>query len=159
MSDIPDESTCAPVGSEDRRSIPLWDPGAQIALAVWEDIGIDPRTRSSTIGGVTPPRGFALCGGHCTTRLYSVTVWSQIYTVDDFRRKEGIPFSPITIAGRTAYHYTPAGDTTGDHCTIIFPTSQGSCSVQIIRQSRRARVTPYIKALHIATILAPLFPE
>ena len=139
--------------------VALWDPGTQISPDIWRKIGLDPATASSTLGGIAPPRGFALYGGHCTTRMYSITVWSQIYTVEDFRRKEGIPFSPITIAGRPAYHYAPAGDTTGDHHTIIFPTPRGSCSIQIIRQSPRAPATPYTKALNIATVLGPLFPK
>lgn len=137
----------------------LWDPGTQIDPGVWRAIGLDPATASRTIGGIAPPRAFALYGGHCTTRMYSVTVWSQIYTVGDFRRKERTPFHPITIAGRPAYHYTPAGDTTGDHCTVIFHTPHGSCSIQVIRQSPRAPNTPYLEVLHIAAVLAPLFPK
>ncbi len=91
--------------------------------------------------------------------MYSITVWSQIYTVEDFRRREsGAVFHPVTIAARLGFRYTPSADTTGDHCTLIFPTLQDSCSIQVIRQSTHAPIPPCNKAIQIAALLVPLFP-
>jgi hypothetical protein len=144
----------------EHREPPLWDPSTRIDDAVCRAIGLDPTTASRTIGGVAPPAGFALWSAHDVTGMYSVTVWSQIYTLDDFLRKEAsAEFVPVTIADRAGYRYSPAGDTTGDHCTLIFPAAQGSCSIQLIRQSARAPSRPCDKAIEIATVLVPLFPK
>ncbi|MQY21986.1 hypothetical protein [Nocardia macrotermitis] len=151
----PDDWTTSAIGDP----VACWDPATQAPREVWQEIGLDLDTATTTIGGIAPPREFALYGGQLTTWMYSVTVWSQLYTVEDFRRKERTPFTMVPIAGPPAYHYTPAGDTTGDHRTIIFPTSYGSCSIQVIRQSTRAPATPAREAIRIATILVPVLPK
>lgn len=137
----------------------LWDPSTAIDPKIWRQIGLDPTTTTNTFGGAEPPYGFRLYSGHDTTRMYSVTVWSQIYTVEEFRRKEsGAIFIPITIGTRTGFRYAPAADTTGDHCTLIFPAPHGSCSIQLIRQSTRAPMSPADKAIRIARLIVPFFP-
>lgn len=137
----------------------LWDPATQIDPAIWQRIGLDPTTTTDTLGSIAPPYGFRLYTGHDTTRMYSITIWSQIYTVEEFRRKEsGAAFIPVTIGTRTGFRYAPAADTTGDHCTIIFPVPHGSCSIQIIRQSTRAPISPSDKAIRIARVIVPFFP-
>ncbi|NQE86002.1 hypothetical protein [Nocardia terpenica] len=137
----------------------LWDPCA-LGHDVWQQIGIDPSTLSSSIAGFDRVDGFKRCGGHDIPRTYAVAVWSQIYTVDDFRRKEaGAEFVPVTVAGRDGLLYRPVRDRTGGQLHLIFPSPQGSYSIEVLRLDPRSPVEPRDRVLEVANIVVPLLPH
>ena len=140
----------------------LWDP-CTIPHEVWRQIGVDPSTLSNDMGGgagVALPDGFKRCGGHNNPWTVSVDVWSQIYGVDDFKRKEaGAQFTDVTVAGRSGVRYQPAGDKTGDHCNIVFPSSAGSFSIEVMRADPSSTVNPCDHAMHVPGTVVPLIPN
>ncbi|WP_433600374.1 hypothetical protein ACQPXH_00430 [Nocardia sp. CA-135953] len=137
----------------------LWDPSL-IGDDVWRQIGVDPATLSSDIGGIDRIDGFKRCGGHDHLRLYSIDVWSQIYTVDDFRRKEaGAAFVPVTIARRHGLRYRPVFDRAGDHCNLIFASTLGSFSIEVLRLEPGSAIAPLNRAIEVANIMVPLLPR
>jgi hypothetical protein len=137
----------------------LWDP-ALIGDDVWRQIGVDPTTLSSDIGGIDRIGGFRRRGGHDNPRTYSVDVWSQVFTVDDFTHKEaGAEFVPVMIAGHHGLRYRPASDRAGDHCNLIFASMLGSFSIEVLRLEPRSRVSPLDRAIEVANVVVPLLPR
>ncbi|WP_062980639.1 hypothetical protein [Nocardia anaemiae] len=137
----------------------LWNPSL-IGDDVWRQIGVDPSTLSSDIGGIDRIDGFRRCGGHDNPRTYSIDVWSQVYTVDDFTRKEaGVEFVPVRIADRRGLRYRPASDRAGDHCNLIFASILGSFSIEVLRLEPRSRVASDDRAIEVANAVVPLLPR
>ncbi|MFQ6329633.1 hypothetical protein ACLMAL_26340 [Nocardia sp. CWNU-33] len=150
---------CGSATDRKKATAALWDPSL-IAEAVWRQIGVDPSTLSSDIGGIDRIDGFKRCGGHDHPRIYSVDVWSQVYTVEDFIHKEaGAEFVPVTIAGRHGLWYRPASDRIGDHCNLIFASTLGSFSIEVLRLEPRISVTPGDRAIEVASVVVPLLPR
>ncbi|WP_433661371.1 DUF3558 family protein [Nocardia sp. CA-128927] len=150
------ETIAAVVGAGSAPLDDLWDP-CLIGEEVWRQIGVDPGTLSSDIGGIDRIEGFRRCGGHDQPRTYSVDVWSQVYTVDDFTRKEaGTEFLPVTIADRNGLRYRPGSDRTGDQCNLTFPSILGSFSIVVLRLDPRSRVAPHDRAIEVANVVVPL---
>ncbi|MFQ6397093.1 hypothetical protein ACLMAJ_26985 [Nocardia sp. KC 131] len=163
MQDKADASTVLVVrgSATDRQAAAdaLWDP-TLIGDDVWRQIGVDPSTLSSDIGGIGRIDGFRRRGGHGHPRIYSVDVWSQVYTVDDFTHKEsGAEFVPITIAGRPGLRYRRASDRAGDRCNLIFASILGSFSIEVLRLEPRSRVAPHDRAIEVANVVVPLLPR
>ncbi|MBF6331856.1 hypothetical protein [Nocardia transvalensis] len=136
----------------------LWDP-RQLSHETWRQIGIDPATLSSDIGGLDHVDGFKRCGGYDGARTYLVDVWAQIYTVTDFQRKKiGADFVPVTIDHRSGLGYRPAFRP-ADHYSLVFPSIHGSYSVEVLRVDPRSQVEPRDHAIKVAKIVVPLLPE
>lgn len=151
--------TCGSATDRKAATDALWNP-ALIGDDVWRQIGVDLSTLSSDIGGIDRIDGFRRCGGHDNPRTYSVDVWSQVYTVDDFTRKEsGAEFVPVTIASRHGLRYRPASDRAGNHCNLIFASILGSFSIEVLRLEPRSRVAPYERAIEVANAVVPLLPR
>jgi hypothetical protein len=136
----------------------LWDPRS-IGDDVWRYIGVDPATLGSDIAGRDWMDGFHRRGGVDISRAYSVDVWSQVYTVDDFQRKEiGAEFAPVTIADRVGFHYHRAADRSRNHCHLLFPAAAGSYSIEVLRLYARSRTTSCARAIDVAHAVVPLLP-
>ncbi|ATL68168.1 hypothetical protein CRH09_20240 [Nocardia terpenica] len=136
----------------------LWDP-CQISHDIWRQIGVDPSTLTSDIAGFASFRGFKRCGGHDTRRTYAVDVWSQVSTLDHFQREEtGAEFVPITITSRQGLRYRPASDTTGNQCNLIFPATQGSYSIVVVKLDSHSPIDPCDRVTEVANIVVPLLP-
>ncbi|MQY23839.1 hypothetical protein NRB20_69720 [Nocardia sp. RB20] len=127
---------------------------------MWEEIGVVPAALTTSIAGRPDVSGFKRCGGIDRWRTYAINVWSQSRTVDDFRRKERrIEFYPTSIAERTAYRYQPGSDHSGDRCCLLFPTSQGSCTIDVLRISPESLVSPTDRAIRVSRVLVRVLPE
>jgi hypothetical protein len=137
----------------------LWDP-KEIGHDVWRRVGIDPATLTSDIAGSRRVYGFKRCGGIEDGRAYAVSVWSQLYTVDDVRRKEtGVEFVPVIIGDRTGFRYSPSSDRHGDRCELIFLAADASYSIEVLRLDPRTRIVPADRALEVARVIVPLLPS
>ncbi|MBV7706466.1 DUF3558 domain-containing protein [Nocardia nova] len=133
----------------------LWDP-CTIPHETWQQVGVAPSTLSPTIAGSDHVDGFKHCGGHDVPWTFGVDVWSQIYSVDDYRHKEsGTTFQPVTIAGRDGFEYHK----TADECNLIFASKQGSYSVEVLKQDPESAVVPCDQATTVANAIIPLFPK
>ncbi|MBF6329098.1 DUF3558 family protein [Nocardia transvalensis] len=136
----------------------LWDP-CGLGDEVWRQVGVDPATLRSDIGGIARIEGFKRCGGIDVERTCAVDIWAQIYTVEDFRRKEvGTEFIPISIAGREGLRYRPICDRTGQQCSLLFPAAVGSFSIEVLKLDPRGPVDPCARAIEVATVVVPLLP-
>ncbi|NQE90875.1 DUF3558 family protein [Nocardia terpenica] len=155
------ESNPSPTPASDRTTATdaLWDP-CTLGPDVWRRIGVDPSTLSPRIAGFDRVDGFKRCGGVDALRTYAIDVWSQLHTIDDFRRKEtGTEFIPITIADRDGFRYRPRSDHSGDQCNLIFPAVRGSYSVDVLRLDPRARTSPAERVVEVAEIVVPMLPD
>ncbi|MQY24344.1 hypothetical protein [Nocardia macrotermitis] len=136
----------------------LWDP-TRIDHEAWGEAGVDPSSLTSDIAGRTRVAGFKRCGGKEFSRGYAINVWSQLYTVDDFRKvRSGTDFDAVTIADRVGYRYRPRFDHGGDQWDLLFAAEDGSCSIEVIRLSRRVRTAPVDRLLQVAQVLVPHLP-
>ncbi|WP_194289691.1 DUF3558 domain-containing protein [Nocardia macrotermitis] len=137
----------------------LWDPST-LADAVWRQVGIDPATLSTTIGGFDRVEGFKRCGGQDNPRTLALDVWSQLYTEEDFRRKHAeVEFTPISIADRPGLQFRPITDRRGDQCHLLFPARQGSFGINVLRLNPRTPSLPATKATEAAAVIVPLLPR
>ncbi|MFI6997184.1 hypothetical protein [Nocardia sp. NPDC050175] len=152
------EAITAPVAPGSTATDALWDP-CLIGEDAWRQIGVEPPTLSSDIGGIDRIDGFRRCGGRDQPRTYSIDVWSQVYTVDDFIRKEaGAEFVSVTVTGRLGLRYSPVSDRSGDRCNLVFDSILGSFSIAVLRLDPRSHVAPHLRAIEVANVVVPLLP-
>jgi hypothetical protein len=136
----------------------LWDPTG-IDHEVWHEIGVDPTSLTSDVAGSHRVGGFKRCGGKEFSHGYAISVWSQLHSVEDFRRTQpGTAFAPVAVAGRVGFRYRPTFDHRGDQCDLVFPAVDGSCSIEVLRLDHRSRTTPVDRILAAAQILVPNLP-
>ena len=140
-------------------SAALWDP-REIDPDVWQQVDVDPSMLSTDIAGRPDAAGFKRCGGIDRPRAYAIDVWSQRYTLDDFRRKESAAeFVPVTIADRAGFRFRPRSDHSGDQCSLIFPAVHGSYSISVLRLDPHSPVAPADRAIEVAQVMVPLLPD
>ncbi|MQY24395.1 DUF3558 family protein [Nocardia macrotermitis] len=155
-------SADGPVTPRDREPIhsSLWDPRT-LPDEVWQQVGVDPTTLATTIGGLEGVfKGFKRCGGRSNPGNFALDVWSQMYTLEDFRRKHaGVEFVPISIAGREGMRFRPITDRQGDQCDLLFPAEQGSLSVTVLRLDHHSSSSPFERAAEAAAVIVPLLPR
>lgn len=137
----------------------LWDPCTLDSAAVAQ-MKVDPSTRKSDIAGQSSVEGFKKCTWHDNPWTYSVNVWSTVYTVDDYRKKEaGADFQPVTIGGRSGVKYEPMDDSSGDQCFVQFPGDHGSFIVSVLRQDPSTPEAPCDRATAAATAVVGALPR
>ncbi|MGY1896628.1 DUF3558 domain-containing protein [Nocardia gipuzkoensis] len=138
----------------------LWDPCTQISDQTLRNLGVDPATRESGIGGVQVDR-WKVCTWHDTPEWqYSLTVWSTTFTVDDLKKKkENVDFVDITIGVRNGVRHGIASDRKNEKCYLAFPASQGAVEVSVLNVSSRATVPPCDRVSSAAQVLVPAFPR
>jgi hypothetical protein len=136
-----------------------WDPRT-ISDDAWRRIGIEPATLGTAIAGAERADGFKRCGGHDNRVTFAVDVWSQVYPVDDFERKEaGAEFLPITITGRRGFHYHRVAETRSDRCHLIFPSIHGSYSIDVLKLDPRSPDDPCDRAVEVAMVMVRFLPS
>lgn len=134
----------------------LWDP-RPIADDVWRRIGVDPSTLSSDIAGFQHLDQFKRCGG-VDFHGYAIDVWSQIHTIEDFRHHKP-PFAvvPVCVSDRHGLRHRPQTGQADTHSHLIFPATQGSCSIEVLRS--RSGPTAACRIMEVAAVLVPLLPR
>ncbi|WP_373291858.1 DUF3558 domain-containing protein [Nocardia pneumoniae] len=138
----------------------LWDPCTQISDQTLRSLEVDPSTRESGVGGVET-EGWKMCSWSPSARSdYSLTVDSSIFTVDDFKKKEGnVDFVAISVKGRDGWRYHRSKDRKNETCDLLFPSSQGAHGISFYNLSPSSKEVPCDRALAAADVLVPLFPE
>ncbi|WP_181063701.1 DUF3558 domain-containing protein [Nocardia nova] len=137
----------------------LWDPCTLDASTVGQ-MKVDPSTRKSDIAGQSSVEGFKKCTWHDLPWTYSVNVWSTVYTVDDYRKKEaGADFQPVTVGGRSGVKYDPADDSSGDQCFVQFPGENGSYILSVLRQDPTTAEAPCDRATAAASAVVGTLPR
>jgi len=155
----PELSSHSRLGGSMEFSAALWDP-REIDPDVWQQVDVDPSMLSTDIAGRPDAAGFKRCGGIDRPRAYAIDVWSQRYTLDDFRRKESAAeFVPVTIADRAGFRFRPRSDHSGDQCSLIFPAVHGSYSISVLRLDPHSPVAPADRAIEVAQVMVPLLPD
>ncbi|MEV6321400.1 DUF3558 domain-containing protein [Nocardia sp. NPDC051787] len=156
------DGTATPSTSIDKKAATaaLWDPCTQISDQTLRSLDVDPSTRDSGVGGVET-EGWKMCSWSSSPRNdYSLTVDSSIFTVDDFKKKEGnVDFVEIFVKGRNGWRYHRSTDHKNETCDLLFPTSKGTFGISFYNLSPSAKAVPCDRALAAADVLVPLFPE
>ncbi|MEV6322975.1 DUF3558 domain-containing protein [Nocardia sp. NPDC051787] len=158
----PTDEAATPSASIDKKAATaaLWDPCTQISDQTLRSLDVDPATRESGVGGVQT-EGWKMCSWSPSPRKdYSLTVDSSIFTVDDFKKKEGnVDFVDISVKGRSGWRYHRSNDKKNEKCDLLFPSSQGVHGISFYNLSPSAKTVPCDRALAAADVLVPLFPK
>ncbi|ATL66161.1 DUF3558 domain-containing protein [Nocardia terpenica] len=137
----------------------LWDPCTRIGSDTLEKLGLDQSSKESGAGGVPQP-GWKICTWFTPEHNQSTTVFSTIYTIDDFKKKEdNTDFVGISIAGRDGFRYHRASDKNNESCALVFPGSSGSYQVSFENLDPGMTSSPCDGAVQVANNVVPLFPH
>jgi hypothetical protein len=140
----------------------LWDPCTQIDSDILHELGVDQSSRQTGIGGVQQP-GWKDCSwGYPPEHDQSLTIWSTIYTVADFKKKtDNTEFTQISAAGRDGWKFHRVTDKDNEDCDLLFPGSSGTVTYQISFSNVEPGLStsPCDAAMKVASIVAPLFPR
>ncbi|MBF6063723.1 DUF3558 domain-containing protein [Nocardia terpenica] len=140
----------------------LWDPCTQIGSDTLQQLGVDQSSKDSGIGGVPQP-GWKDCSwSYPPEHDQSVTIWSSIYTIDDYKQKaDNTDFMPITAAGRSGWKYHRVSDKNNEKCDLVFPaqSSVGAYEISFYNLEPGLTASPCDRAMSVANIVVPLFPR
>ncbi|MEU4342686.1 DUF3558 domain-containing protein [Nocardia sp. NPDC023852] len=138
----------------------LWDPCTQIGDEVLRRLDVDPASRDSGVGGVQLD-GWKICSWyHPPGHDYSLTIYSTIFTVDDFKKKkENVDFVGVSVTGRSGWKFRRDSDKRNETCDLLFSAGGGSLQISFNRLSPSASVSPCDRATAAADVLVPLFPK
>ncbi|PPI97192.1 hypothetical protein C5E46_16550 [Nocardia nova] len=138
----------------------LWDPCTQVTDEVLRQVGVDPNTRESGIGGVAVD-GWKSCTWHDTPNWeYSLTVWSSVNSIDDLKQKDGnTGFVDTTVAGRSGVQYKGNSGANGEQCFVSFPAKQGIVEVSALNVTTRTSVSACDRVSSAAAVIVPILPR
>lgn len=156
----------APAETQQENSPPpaaLWEPCTQVSDSTLRAAGLDPATKSNTIGGVTHVDGWKLCSwkNQGSPWDYSVGVWSTSHTIDEIRANPvNADFRDVTVAGRSAIQHGVTGSPAANVCYLQFPVESQVRSVSVTKTISGDNPTnPCILATDAAEVIAPGFPQ
>jgi hypothetical protein len=144
----------------DANSAVNWDPCTQISDDVVRQVGADPTTRETGVGGVAV-EGWKACSWYFQPeKARSLTVWSSKFTADDLKKKsDNIDFAAISVAGRDGWRYHRASDTRHEDCDLVFPAKSGSFQLSFYNLTPSITADPCDGAMSAADTIVPLFPR
>ncbi|MGW4742422.1 DUF3558 domain-containing protein [Nocardia xishanensis] len=147
-----------PTTSTSAAQVALWNPCTEVPDGLLRQIGVDPATEESGVGGVHQS-GWEICGWK-GARFY-LTVFSTKRTVQEVRDKPGnVEFQDVDVAGRRGVQYRVEGASKKLTCDVVFEAQQGALSVLISNNPVDDRPEdPCAVAKRAAAALTPIFPQ
>ena len=153
-TDTPQDTSPPPVA--------LWDPCTEVSDSTLQSAGLDPATKSNTIGGVENVEGWELCSWKNQGPWdYSVGVWSTSHTIDEIRANPvNTDFRDVTVAGRSAVQHGVTGSPAANVCYLQFPAGAQVLSVSVTKTiSGDNPMNPCTLATNAAEVIAPELPQ
>ncbi len=141
----------------------LWDPCTNIGSDILQKLGVDQSSKDTGIGGVQQPGWKDCTWAYPPGHERSVTVWSTIHTIDEFKKKaDDVDFVSISIAGRDGWRYHRVSDPNSEKCDLVFPAAQsssGAYEISFYNLDPSVMTPPCDEAVSVAHLVVPLFPK
>lgn len=138
----------------------LWDPCSKVTDSVLQQMGVDPATKQTGIGGV-PQDGWKICSWHDTPDYkFTVGVWSSSFTIQDLKnKKDNTDFTDVVVGGRNGMRHKSASDTQGEDCYISFPSRQGMFEVSVYNQDSDETTSACDRVQTVAADVVSILPN
>ncbi|NKY44421.1 DUF3558 domain-containing protein [Nocardia cerradoensis] len=138
----------------------LWDPCTQVSDDVLRQVGADPSTRESGVGGVQVD-GWKVCSWSAAPmHARSLVVWSTTFSLDDIKNKQdNVDFTAVTVAGRQGWKFHRASDRNNEKCDLVFPAATGAYQLSFYNNDPGDSKAPCDSVMAAAQDVVPLFPK